>query len=245
MPSSPRPKHPRRRGQDGFTLIEVLVSVAILTIIGGVFGGVFGVGYKTLGPQGSGARLAASSDLMSFEQLLSRDVSQASCVYIPRTASSPSGPYGPYGSCSQLFLTAGARTECSGPLTWNGVEGVPILCVAWTQVSADPSGDSCQVAVYGLVTSTNQFHREEYAIHANTPTDFDFESGQPVTASSQPALSVILSAPATTSGGTWITSLPVTVTTPSLSNPPTGSFILRPLVQDPAALASATGYPQC
>lgn len=240
-PIGPRPQRSRARGQGGFTLIEVLVSVAILTILGGVFAGVFGVGYKTLGPQGSGARLSASADLMVFEQLLSRDVAQASCVYIPHSASAPSGPYGPYGSCSNLFASAHAQATCNN-WSWNGQASVAVLCLAWPQLSSN----SCQVAVYGVVTNgqiTGQVRRQEYSIAAGDPTYLDPTGGQAVTGSSDAQVSVSVSAPATTGG--WITSLPVTVTTSALSNPPTGSFILRPVAEDPAALTSATGYPQC
>ena len=160
---------------------------------------------------------------------------------------SPASPSGSIRTLRQLqsvVLDAHAQTECSGPLTWNGLEGVPILCAGLDPSSADPSGNSCQVAVYGRghqhqPGSTARSTRS----HADSPT-FASKGGQAITGSSQPHVSVTLSAP-TNGGGTWISTLPVTVTTSDLSNPPTGTFILRPLVQDPAALASATGYPQC
>ena len=39
----------RRRQELGLTLIEMIVSVAVLAIIGGVMAGAFGIGYHVVG----------------------------------------------------------------------------------------------------------------------------------------------------------------------------------------------------
>ena len=57
-----------RAGERGFTLVEVLVSLALLSIIGTVMGGVFSVGMSAiLAPGASRDRLASASDAIAIQ----------------------------------------------------------------------------------------------------------------------------------------------------------------------------------
>ena len=84
----------RHRSQRGFTLIEVLVSLAILTVIGGVVGAASSVELKALGVGGAGDRLAGAHDQEVFEQLsakTSRAPPASRSPAEPRTAAALQG----------------------------------------------------------------------------------------------------------------------------------------------------------
>jgi len=118
-----------RAGERGFTLVEVLVCVALLAIIGGAVGIVFSVGLRTiLEPGASRDRLAAASDAIAVDQLLSADVHRATCIQFPSA--------GAYGGCA----TESAGSRFDGHCT--GSE----LCIEWTDLTTR----QCDVALYTL-----------------------------------------------------------------------------------------------
>ena len=64
--------------------MEVLVSMALLGIIGAALGIVFSLGMRTiLAPGASQDRLVAASDAIAFEQPLIQDAQRASCIQLP------------------------------------------------------------------------------------------------------------------------------------------------------------------
>lgn len=84
----PRRQH---RRQLGLTLIEMLVTIAILATIGGSIAGAFAIGLKILAPGNAQARLTGSHDLLAFERQIGADVARADCLAAPGQTSLPSG----------------------------------------------------------------------------------------------------------------------------------------------------------
>jgi len=120
-PSFSRPHRLRRGDEHGFTLIEALVSIAILAVIGAAMGTIFSVGFRTmLAPGSASDHLTAAGDLMSFQRSLSQDVERAECV--------EALGQGPYGACAPF---AGRCTQSD-------------ICVQWADITAN----ACDVAVY-------------------------------------------------------------------------------------------------
>lgn len=120
-----------RTGERGFTLVEVLVCLALLAIVGAVMGVVFTVGMRSiLAPGASRDRLTAASDAISVQQLLSTDVRRATCIAVPSATSSET-----FGSC--VAETSPFQGECSSTE----------LCLEWPDLTA---ADQCDVAIYGL-----------------------------------------------------------------------------------------------
>ena len=212
-----------RASQRGLTLIEVVVSIAILAIIGGVLAGLFGVGLKALGPTGAQARLLGSHDLTVLEQSLGRDAARAACVEVP-----PGGPGHTYGSCSHGFASVTACASTS-------------LCLGWVQVS----NLTCHVAVYATGTSISGT-RAEYSVAGAAITPL----GSVPLAREQPVNIVLGGLVTTTPPGesyTWVRSLQATVSAANIANAPSQRLGLHPLATDPAGAAAgitpSTGPP--
>jgi prepilin-type N-terminal cleavage/methylation domain-containing protein len=122
--------HALRAGERGFTLIEVLVSLALLSIIGAVMGVVFSVGMSAIAaPGASRDRLASASDAIAIQQLLAQDVHRATCIQVPSA--------GVYGSCA----TESARTQFDGRCSSSE------LCIEWPDLA---TAGQCDMALYEL-----------------------------------------------------------------------------------------------
>jgi prepilin-type N-terminal cleavage/methylation domain-containing protein len=210
----PREVRPRRRGEHGVTLIELIVSIVVLGIIGGVIGTIYTVGYATLRPGGPQTRLLASYDLSIIEQDLGQDGARAACIQVP-----PGGSQ--YGSCSASKF---------------GQVGCPHadLCFGWPQVS----DSSCHVADYMIGTGVRATRTEYVAGTASPLSVVSLTRDVPVTVTVGTPSTVTLTGP-TGQPYTWVRSLPVTVTSTGLSNPPSQTLAIHPVATDPAGQAAA------
>jgi prepilin-type N-terminal cleavage/methylation domain-containing protein len=109
----------RYRGQHGFTVTELLVSLAILGAIGASIAGAFAIGFKTLGPGGAQAKLTGSNDLIAFEQQIGADVARAVCLAAPSQTPIPTT-----GCTSSVNKVTGTGSTCGAANTYQ-------LCLAW------------------------------------------------------------------------------------------------------------------
>ena len=227
-----RPGRGHHRGQHGFTLVEVIVSIILLAIIGSAIGATVSIGFRVLlAPGSSNDRLAGAHDQMALEQVLANDVGRAACIVAPVTGDSTA-----YGSCGQGFTSATPPGTCSAAL----------LCIGWV-VFADgnPESGLCQVAAY---TSGAAFiARSEYAGGSLVSADRVTTDPARIAAGPSPSLATFTAS----SGESWISSLTLRITSngvPAQQNPPNGVFQLRPLAADPAgsiADISQSGTPVC
>lgn len=201
--------HEARQGEAGLTLIEVLVSIIILSIIAGALASIFQIGLKVVAPNGPQARLLAAHDLTLLEQDLGMDGARAACINVGGTA---------YGSCVHGF----AAVTC----------GSGSLCFGWPQIS----DGSCHVAVYPTGTGISAT-RTEYSVSGGTPTQIgsvplarvrhiDISVGSAVT-TTPPGESY-----------TWVRSLPVTISDSSIANGPSETLAIQPVATDPAGPTS-------
>lgn len=247
--------------QSGFTLIEVLISIAILAIISGAIAGAFAITFKALAPGAAKDRLASSNDLSVLEQMLGRDGARAACVTAPDLTT---GTYHVYGQ-------TGVRTDptnngtCNAQTGYGGYGNAALsacttapyatLCLGWPQVS----DSSCHVAVYTSVSpqppatpapaGNVMIKRTEYRV----PT-----SGGPTASSVRVDYFDTVHSPwvqgASPAGYTppneaylWLRSLQVKVIgTGVANNPPQQTMVIHPIAVNPSTAASAilsTGSP--
>jgi prepilin-type N-terminal cleavage/methylation domain-containing protein len=199
------PRRGSRAGERGFTLVELLVCLALLAIVGSVMGVVFTVGMRAiLAPGASRDRLTAASDAISVQQLLSTDVHRATCIQFP------SG--GAYGSCAAEGASVPFEGDC----------GDSDLCFEWSDLV---TANQCDVALYAL----SPLSRSEWLGSSESGT-----ASYPVTVTptypSEPA-----GAWAGPGAGTWPVSVDVTVTSSnaSLNNPSAVTLDLQPLATEP------------
>jgi hypothetical protein len=182
------------------TLIEVIVSVAILAIIGGVVATAFAVGLKVVAPGGAQSRLANAHDFMVLEQQLGKDAARASCIQVQ----GDSMVYGQSGATCRTTGTTtgyGKVTDCSAAA----------LCFGWPVLGsqADFSDYACNVAVY--MTAASIVTRGEYSVRLGATT----WSGAPV----KPVMN-----PLTAKGSTVDFQVPPAAGTLDWANGPTGSY---------------------
>lgn len=227
----------RRSAERGFTLIELIVSIAILAIISGAIAGVFTVGLRVLSPGGPTARLSGAHNLMVFEQSLGQDAARAACIQAGTAAGTA---FGPYGSCAD----ANGYAEVAGC-------SAAALCFGWPDVSdagLSPAGPSCHVAVY--TTSGSQpsltVTRTEYRASPGAPlaTIGTSPINRPDAGSpSTNTVNVQIGAPGTAAapgGYTWVRSLPVTITATGVTSGQFSQLLeLHPVATDPAGAAAS------
>lgn len=120
------PRRPRHRRQRGLTLVELLVSLAILAVVGVGLAAAVDAGLHVLGAGGVSDRLIGSAAAEDVEHVAGGDVARAGCV----------------------VTSAGSLGACPAAMPGFCVAGAP-LCLAWP----DPAGgcDSVRYRLAGTV----------------------------------------------------------------------------------------------
>lgn len=217
-----------RRDEEGLTLIEVIVSLAILAIIGGVVGAVFAAGLRTLSSTGPQPRLLAAHDLMALEQALGKDGARAVCIAVP-----PGGRSNTYPKFSPP-----STPGCSNPSGFASVAcGASSLCFGWVQWT-NPTSPACEVAVYQM---SGNLRRTEYSASAAGL----FSVASVPLAPTQPATLSVLGSTTVTPPGetyTWIRALSLGIAT--FSSGPAEQFTVQPVASDPAGTNAQLGAAQ-
>lgn len=234
----------RREGERGFTMMEVIISLGILSLIAGAITGVFITSLRDLAPGGAQARLAGSHDLAYLESLLGKDGARATCI----ATSTSTTVYGQTSTaCSstpgstQGYYAAGCA---SAPLA-----SPAVLCLGWPVLGSSSSpytGTSCHVAVY-KVNPTGVVTRTEYQVAFGTGSS-SFSVRTQVASVNVDLYYSVQMTPATsftayTPPGetyTWLRALPINLKATGVS---LGAFsetlTLHPVATDPGGAASA------
>jgi prepilin-type N-terminal cleavage/methylation domain-containing protein len=213
--ASPRP---RRRGQHGMTLTELLVVMTVLAVIGGSIAGAFSIGLKILAPGGAQAQLTGSHDLISFEQQIGSDVAHAVCFAAPGQTAIPTG------GCTASVQKAPSSTCSSGYQ----------LCLAYYV----PGVGSCHTITYSQVSGTDVVLRTDQT----TGSVNRFTTGGLFVTASWSAFVT------TNNGYTWTKQVVVAATQLGTPEAPTvrwaaATYHLVPLVADPKSPVSGGTSP--
>src|SRR5438105_2500515 len=102
-------RHAKRRGENGLTLIELLVALAILGLIATSIAGAFLIGLHVVGNRGDQVSLKGNNDLLAFEQQLGKDIARADCL---RANGPPTGPTPPPGFGQQPIPASSSGVGC-------------------------------------------------------------------------------------------------------------------------------------
>jgi prepilin-type N-terminal cleavage/methylation domain-containing protein len=205
----------KRSGQLGFTLIEVVVSVAILATIAGSIGAAFAIGFRTLGNGEAQAKLVGDNDVIALEQQIGADVNRAVCLADPNDGqtSIPS----PNGCLNSINKSGGSTCGASY-----------VLCLAWYA-----PGSSCHTVTYVQQVGSGNIVRIDSAPGSTTNTTRVGTGGLSISVSWTPAST-------TTASYFWTkqVALKVTQKNPVAVSPVTvKNFALTPLAADPMSAA--------
>jgi hypothetical protein len=204
------------------TLVELLVSLALLTLMTASVAGAVTIGYRTFGPGGATDRQQVATDVSVVQKAMTADIGRSSCIVVPH---SPTNLV--YGSCTGNYV----GTDCTSA----------ILCVGWPDFTAN----ACRVAVYR--STSNQLWRQE--LLKTAPVSNAHLGGNPQGTS---PLTVVPSPKPTTapvSHAAWVQSVTLAITPGNASiKYPAGSvyapFAAIPVVTDPNVVA-APGASAC
>lgn len=216
-------KFVRRRGERGLTLTELLVALAVLTIVAGAIAGAFAIGIRVLGSGGAQARLMGSHDLLAFEQQIGADIARADCLKAPNETTVPSG-----GCASSVQKNP---SSCG--------TGSYALCLAWYV----PASATCHTVLYWQ-KANGTVVRSDIASGGGPATSDQVTTG-PLN------VTATWSAAATTNNGyLWTNQVSVKVTQVGTSGAPTvgpltSTLLAVPLAVDPLSPALASGSQSC
>lgn len=262
----------RKRGQQcGFTLVEVIVAMAVTAVIGGAIVGAFAATTRTLTPGGSKDRLSGAHDLSFLEQNLSRDAARSSCITAPDMTS---GTYQAYGQTASTCLASTGYGGYGNPALIRCTSApFAALCFGWPQLGTavnNYADSTCHIAMYtssvtpsGSATpppSGNVFvTRTEYVVpmqSTGNPTThttvivnhFDTIKSTSFTPWVQGAAPPGYKAPGELPPSyNWLRTLQVTIRSTGVAgNQPVETLILHPIAVDPDGLGAAiepTGGP--
>lgn len=216
-----------RRGERGVTLIELLVSLAILALIGVSISGAFAVGFRLLGTGGAQAQLTGNSDVMALEQQLGRDINRAVCLAAPSQTSIPQPGCG--SSVNRSPSTCGSASY--------------VLCLAWYQ----PGATDCHTVVYKQAPGNTNLIRSDTDAGAGTTTQAQISAGDYTPQATWSATTTAASATGAPASYKWTYKVTVAFTQvgPRLLHPVTASIQLAPLSMDPVSPSLAGGFNPC
>ena len=214
-----RAERAAHHGEAGLTLTELLVTIAVLAVIGGSIAGAFAIGLRILSPGGAQASLTGNHDLLSFEQQLGADLARADCLAAPGQTTLPTA------GCSNSVR--GSPSSCGSGYS---------ICLAWYV----PGSTTCHTITYTQQSSTGAILRTD---NSSAAASGRFTTGGlVVTATWTPATT-------TNNGYQWTRQVTVSVTQAgapgAASKPVHTTFNVAPLVADPASPVVAGGTVPC
>jgi len=208
--------HRQRHGEAGFTLIETVVSMALLVLIAGAIAGATSIGLHTVQSGGAGDRLAGDHDLFELEQMLGRDMARAECVYNPQSTT-----WVLPGYCKAESTSKPAYSTCASPPSMPSGTTTVLLCVAWSEFWETPG--TCHTAAY--------YRYAPPPSPGGTPQSHIYRN-EAITQSSEvytqhlTTEDVSLSAISVSAGDVQVT---LTANAPRLASPPGATYHYRPL----------------
>jgi prepilin-type N-terminal cleavage/methylation domain-containing protein len=214
----------RRRGELGLTLVELLVTMAILATIAGSLGGALAIGLRTLSPTGAQASLLGNHDLLAFEQQIGADIARADCLAAPGQTAIPFTPPSTSGCTSFPTSRCGLGY---------------LVCMAWYVPGASPP--TCHTVTYWQRIGTGFVQRSDLTTGTTARIA---TGGLNVTAS-------WTAAHTTNNTYQWTTRVKVVVTqatipgAPAATRPANATFYLVPLASDPLSPVLPGGSSAC
>ncbi|HVM13826.1 MAG TPA: type II secretion system protein [Egibacteraceae bacterium] len=157
-------EEPRHRGEDGISLVELIVVVALLMVTGSIFASGLVGGFRASGL--AQARMEAMSDLQVGVQRMTRDIRAAAPVQLVTVGANRSIHVRVFkaGSCRRVTyrIEGSELAQYTQPLTPAPAPGVPpnpVACVSPVVVNPPAATATRRVLVRDLAADTRFTYR--------------------------------------------------------------------------------------